>query len=193
MQNEKWTVGLAVFLVIAAAATLFIWIPNDIETGVVETFRRRVTIGDAMAPTMVAAALLVVSILMGVTAYFGGRQQKHAAKAGLDKQSFTFLLRLTIAVGLGLGLMVYTGPVIVDIINSFGGEIGTYRHLKAAFPYKYLGYVLGGFFMVFGLIRVVENRFSASAAWASIIAVLVLTILYDVPFENLLLPPNGDH
>ncbi|MDP7426160.1 MAG: hypothetical protein QF394_12185, partial [Rhodospirillales bacterium] len=61
------------------------------------------------------------------------------------------------------------------------------------FPYKYLGYVLGGFFMVFGLIRVVENRFSASAAWASIIAVLVLTILYDVPFENLLLPPNGDH
>ena len=88
--------------------------------------------------------------------------------------------------------MKYTGPIAVDLVNVVGGDLGTYRLLKAAFPYKYLGFLVGGFVMVFGFIRVVENRFSPSAALLSVLAVLVLILLYDVPFDNILLPPNGD-
>ena len=93
---------------------------------------------------------------------------------------------------LGLVLMVYTGPLVVEAISAFGGEVGTYRQLKAAFPYKYLGYTMGGFVMVLGVIRVVENKITHSAAWVAALAVLALVLLYDVPFDNLLLPPNGD-
>ena len=46
--------------------------------------------------------------------------------------------------------------------------------------------------MVFGVIRVVENKITHSAAWVAALAVLALVLLYDVPFDNLLLPPNGD-
>jgi hypothetical protein len=192
MKNERWTIGLAVFFIITSALTLFVWIPIDIETGVVETFRRRVNIGDAMAPTVVAAAILVVSILMGVMALIRPSPNL-MVKEGLDKQSFNFLSRMIIPLGLGLSLMLYAGPLVVDFINTMGGEISTYRQLKDTFPYKFVGYSLGGFVLVFGLVRLIENRSSLSAAWAAIIAVLLLTLLYEVPFDNLLLPPNGDY
>lgn len=192
MKNERWTIGLAVFFIITSALTLFVWIPIDIETGVVETFRRRVNIGDAMAPTVVAAAILVVSILMGIMALIRPSPNL-MVKEGLDKQSFNFLSRMIITLGLGLSLMLYAGPLVVDFINTMGGEISTYRQLKDTFPYKFIGYSLGGFVLVFGLVRLIENRSSLSAAWAAIIAVLLLTLLYEVPFDNLLLPPNGDY
>ncbi|MGY9001705.1 MAG: hypothetical protein ACKVIF_00790 [Rhodospirillales bacterium] len=149
-------------------------------------------IGDAMAPTVVAAAILVVSILMGIMALIRPSPNL-MVKEGLDKQSFNFLSRMIITLGLGLSLMLYAGPLVVDFINTMGGEISTYRQLKDTFPYKFVGYSLGGFVLVFGLVRLIENRSSLSAAWAAIIAVLLLTLLYEVPFDNLLLPPNGDY
>jgi hypothetical protein len=192
MQSERWTIGLALFFAGASLVTLFVWIPADIETGVIETFRRRTTIGDAMAPTLAAAAILVISVIMGISAVLRARRNGRPPESGPDRRGSAFLLLITVPMVLGLVLMVYTGPVVVEAINAFGGEIGTYRQLKAAFPYKYLGYLIGGFVMAFGMIRVVENKTSQSAAWVSAFAVLALILLYDLPFENILLPPNGD-
>ena len=191
MQKAPWTVGLAIFFSLASLLTLFVWIPLDIETGVVETFRRRVTIGDAMAPTIMAVAILVVSVVMGILAVFQPVENSSDVKEDLDKQSFVFLARLVIVVSIGLVLMVYLGPMVVDLINTLGGEIGSYRNLRATYPYKLIGYVFGGFVLIFGIISVVENRFSMNGALVSIIAVVVITMLYEVPFDNLLLPPNG--
>jgi len=191
MQKAPWTVGLAIFFILASLLTLFVWIPIDIETGVVETFRRRVTIGDAMAPTVAAAAILLVAIVMGILAVARPVENSSDVKEGLDKQSFVFLTRLVVVVSIGLVLMVYLGPMVVDLINTLGGEIGSYRNLRATYPYKLIGYVVGGFVLIFGIISTVENRFSMNGALASIIAVVVITMLYEVPFDNLLLPPNG--
>ena len=191
MQKAPWTVGLAIFFSLASLLTLFVWIPLDIETGVIETFRRRVTIGDAMAPTIMAVAILVVSVVMGILAVFQLAENSSDVKEDLDKQSFVFLARLVIVVSIGLVLMVYLGPMVVDLINTLGGEIGSYRNLRASYPYKLIGYVFGGFVLIFGIISVVENRFSMNGALVSIIAVVVITMLYEVPFDNLLLPPNG--
>ncbi len=191
MQKAPWTVGLAIFFSLASLLTLFVWIPLDIETGVIETFRRRVTIGDAMAPTIMAVAILVVSVVMGILAVFQPAENSSDVKEDLDKQSFVFLARLVIVVSIGLVLMVYLGPMVVDLINTLGGKIGSYRNLRASYPYKLIGYVFGGFVLIFGIISVVENRFSMNGALVSIIAVVVITMLYEVPFDNLLLPPNG--
>jgi len=192
MQKAPWTVGLAIFFIVASSLTLFIWIPLDIETGVIETFRRRVNIGDAMAPTVMAVAILVVSVFMGVMAIVRPGEKAGEDAEGLDKQSFLFLLRLMAVLVVGLILMVNLGPLGVDMVNTLGGEIGTYRNLRATYPYKIIGYVVGGFVLIFGIISAVENRFTLNAALISVAAVIVITFLYDVPFDNLLLPPNGD-
>ena len=192
MRKAPWTIGLAIFFIAASSLTLFVWIPLDIETGVIETFRRRVNIGDAMAPTVMAVAILAVSAIMGVMAIVRPSEKAGEAEEGLDKQSFLFLLRLMAVLIVGLAFMVYLGPLVVDIVNTLGGEIGTYRNLRATYPYKIIGYVVGGFVLIFGIISAVENRFTLNAALISIAAVIVITFLYDVPFDNLLLPPNGD-
>ena len=194
MKIFSWTLGLAVFLIIASIITLFIWIPNDIETGVIEIFRHRVTIGDAMAPTMVATGILIVSVFLGISAIISGARSSNAIQENvLDRQSFIFLFKMIMVITLGLTLMFYIGPLFVEISNVLTGEASSYRYLKASFPYKYIGYLVGGFILVFGIIRIIENKFSASAAWITILTVLLLMILYDVPFDNLLLPPNGDY
>ena len=193
MQQQKWTFGLAIFFIIASLISLLVWIPNDIETGVIERFRRQITIGDAMAPTMVAWGVLLVSIALLIDAILSSRAPRASENSVMDAQSFVFLFKLIIVIIIALLLMFYGGPLLVDFLNLVNGEGNNYRLLKGSPPYKYIGYILGGFVMVFGSIGVVENKFSANGAWLSIIAVTVLTLLYDVPFDNLLLPPNGDY
>jgi hypothetical protein len=194
MKIFSWTLGLAVFFIIASIFTLFIWIPNDIETGVIEIFRRRVTIGDAMAPTMVATGILIISVCLGIDAIVdGARSSNPIPEKVLDRESFIFLFKMTVVITLGLSLIFFTGPLCVELSNVLTGEADSYRYLKASFPYKYIGYLVGGFILVFGIISLIENRFSGSAAWITILTVLLLIILYDVPFNNLLLPPNADY
>ncbi|MAI11630.1 MAG: hypothetical protein CBD27_06110 [Rhodospirillaceae bacterium TMED167] len=192
MQSQRWTFGLALLFLTVSAVTLFAWIPNDVESGVIVTFRRRTAIGDAMAPTLTAYAILIVSCILALTSFRKGMTSGGPPEGGPDSYCYRFILRLAVPLVLGVVLMKYTGPIAVDLVNVVGGDLGTYRLLKAAFPYKYLGFLVGGFVMVFGFIRVVENRFSPSAALLSVLAVLVLILLYDVPFDNILLPPNGD-
>jgi hypothetical protein len=193
LQQQKWTFGLAIFFIIASLISLLVWIPNDIETGVIERFRRQITIGDAMAPTMVAWGVLFVSIALLIDAILSSRAPRASENSVMDAQSFVFLFKLTIVIIIALLLMFYGGPLLVDFLNLVNGESNNYRLLKGSPPYKYIGYILGGFVMVFGSIGVVENKFSTNGAWLPIIAVTVLTLLYDVPFDNLLLPPNGDY
>ena len=146
-----------------------------------------------MAPTMVAWGILLVSIGLFIDTVLKSLLHGVIEDKILDSQSFRFLLNMMVVIGISLFLMLYIGPLLVDFINLISGENNNYRLLKDNIPHKYIGYVLGGFIMVFGTIGVIENKFSANSVWVSIIAVAVLTFLYDVPFDNLLLPPNGDY
>jgi len=146
-----------------------------------------------MAPTMVAWAILLVSIALLIDTALRSRFQNVIENSIMDAQSFRFLLNMMTVIIISLLFMLYSGPLLVDFINLINGENDNYRLFKGSIPHKYFGYILGGFIMVFGSIGVVENKFSANGAWLSIIAVAVLTFLYDVPFDNLLLPPNGDY
>jgi len=193
LQKNKWTFGLAIFFIIASLISLFVWIPNDIETGVIERFRRQITIGDAMAPTMVAWGVLFVSIALLIDAILSSRAPRASENSVMDAQSFVFFFKLTFVIVIALLLMLYSGPLLVEFLNLMNGESNNYRLFKGSMPYKYIGYILGGFVLIFSSIGLVENKFSTNGAWLSVIAVAVLTFLYDVPFDNLLLPPNGDY
>ena len=79
----------------------------------------------------------------------------------------------------------------VKRLQALGADLPEYRLLIDTVPYKYIGFACGGFLMVFGLISWVEGRPSRKAAMIAIGAVIALIIVYDVPFDSLLLPPNG--
>ncbi|MDG2034578.1 MAG: hypothetical protein P8J29_11615 [Rhodospirillales bacterium] len=191
MPLDRWTFGLGLLFVVLSTITLVIWIPNDIEGGLIETFRTQKSIGDALGPTVVAVCALIASLLMAVTSFFS-RAKIPSDRPTPDLQSLSFEMRVAAVLIVPLVVMAYSGPLTVDAMNAMGYEIGSYRELRDTLPYKYIGFLVGGFMMIFGLIGVIENRLSTSASIVALAAVIVLIALYDVPFDNLLLPPNGD-
>lgn len=188
MRIDPRSLGIAAAIAAFALLTLGIWIPADVESGVVETFRRRTVIGDALAPTAVAIGMAGAAALLVVSEFLNPR----GSGATLDRHSLAFVARFAAVIAVGLASMTHTGPLVVDAINALGGAIGTYRELRDTVPYKYLGYLLGGTVLVGGAIAVVEQRLTRGGALAGIAAAAALTVLYDLPFDDLLLPPNGD-
>ncbi len=188
MRADPWSLGAAAAVAAVALATLGVWIPADIESGVVETFRRRTVIGDALAPTAAAVGMVAAAGLLAASEILRPRR----TAAPFDRHSILFVVRTAAAIIFGLALMRYTGPLAVDAVNAAGGDIGSYRTLRDTVPYKYLGYLLGGVVMAGGMIAVVEQRLTRGAAAVSVLATAILIILYDLPFDDLLLPPNGD-
>ena len=142
-----------------------------------------------MAPTAAAAGLLVAAMALGFTEYFRGGC---GTKAPLDRQSVIFIFRMGLVIAAGLVVMFHLGPVVVEAVNAISGEIGDYRQLRDTVPYKYLGYLTGGSILIAGMIAIIEQRLTIGIVITATVAAAGLTIFYDVPFEDLLLPPNGD-
>lgn len=154
------------------------WAPVDSETGLIERVRGRSSVGDALAPT-VAAALLGCSGLWLMLA--GGAGQR------LSRGNLGFLLLLGVCLAGSLALMRWGGPALVEAVTG-----QAYRPLRDTAPWKYLGFLLGGTCMITALIFLVERRFHWSRILIALGVSVFLAFLYDVPFEDLLLPPNGD-
>ena len=177
---------LAIIVVVFAALVLFAWIPFDVETGIVEKVRRRYAIGDALAPTVAAGMLLFSGVLL----YLNRRREGDTGQ--LSRGNLGFLVKLLGIIAVALLLMRFSGPLAVAIASALGYDVGAYRNLRDTVPWKYVGYFLGGVTLVAGLITLVERRFSWRAMLVGIAVVFLLTVVYDLPFEDLLLPPNGD-
>lgn len=193
MRSIHWNLALGLIFTAFALLTLLVWIPSDIETGIVEKVRRRVEVGDAMFPAVVATALLIVSSLLAITSAWGMRRDEHEDSDGrLTLANGRHLAWLILIVAISLALMVWTGPAVVAILNALGADLGSYRELRDTMPYKYLGFVLGGLFLVVGLITTIEGRPGLKAVMTAVGTVVALILLYDLPFDDLLLPPNGD-
>lgn len=171
---------LGTLCVIFAVVFAFLWIPFDIDSGIVETKRGKFVIGDSLAPALSATVFFVTGILL----LLGGKPEN---ATGITWQNFKFLGAILALVAIGLLVLRFAGPLITSLVSD-----ESYRTLRNTTPYKHIGFVLGGTFMVSGLISLVEARVSWRAVIIGIVASLGIILLYDVPFEDLLLPPNGD-
>ena len=67
-----------------------------------------------------------------------------------------------------------------------------YRSLIDTAPWNYTGFVLGGALMIFGFISIARHRMEWRDLGIALGAAIFIALLYDVPFDNLYLPPNGD-
>ncbi|MBC6408333.1 MAG: hypothetical protein GDA40_09600 [Rhodobacteraceae bacterium] len=165
-----------------AALVAFVWVPLDATTGLVEKIRNRLVIGDGLAPTVAAVFVGLGGALLALA------ERKSPQQGGIARRNLLFLgVALGIVVA-GVLVMRYAGPAAVALL---GGE-RDYRLLRDTTPWKHIGFVLGGVVIVGGLIAQIEGRFRPSHLWIGLAVVLMLILLYDLPFDDLLLPPNGD-
>ncbi|MCR9157868.1 MAG: hypothetical protein NXH80_11515 [Rhodobacteraceae bacterium] len=170
---------LGLFCILLALIALAVWVPLDTETGLVEKLRRGVRIGDAMLPVLALGFVSVGGVLAILV------PNEDAPKLLLA--NFSFLSRLMLIITMSLVAMRWVGPLVVD----FAGE-GDYRALRDTAPWKYLGFIVGGSMFVAGLMALVEGRISGRGLLIGLLSSVVLVVLYDLPFDDLLLPPNGD-
>lgn len=195
MRSRRWNIGIGLFFAIVGALVLFVWIPADVETGVIAKERRDIVIGDAMAPSMAAAGILVFSLALVAAALFGpppSEADDAEYATGLSGDNLRSVIWLSLIVLTSLASMTWAGTVVVQALQALGAGLPDYRLLRDTVPYKYIGFTVGGFLLVCGLIAWIEGRVRRRAVYTAIAAVAVLILLYDLPFDSLLLPPNGD-
>ena len=159
---------------------VLVWAPLDSGSGIAEKVRGRWAIGDALGPS-VAGVVLMVS---GARLLAGALRRGAAPTVRLSNLKFLAAF-LGIAV-LALAVMRLAGPLAAEL------TVGDYRPLRDEPPWKYIGFVGGGGLLVFGLISLVERRLSLARLALAFAVALALALACDLPFEDLLLPPNGD-
>lgn len=174
--SDQW---LGLFVLAFAILLLFVWIPLDIETGLVEKVRRRVLIGDALAPTVAGIVIALGATLTWL------KPDTHAPK--LTAANLKWIGALLIVFGLSLTVMRYLGPALGSLLVDEG-----YRPLRNTIPWKYLGYIVGGTIMVAGLSGLSQKRSTSRLVLIGVAAATAIALAYDLPFDDLLLPPNGD-
>jgi hypothetical protein len=143
-------------------------------------------IGDSLAPTLAAGFVLVGAALILLF------EKRDEAQFTMAAAQFVFFLKLVIVILVALSVMRHLGPILLNTYAAISGLDLEYRLLRDVIGIKHIGFLIGGMIMVGGMIAVVEGRLSRRALMIGLIWSLVLILVYDLPFEDLLLPPNGD-
>lgn len=176
---------LGLICIAVSLLLILVWIPLDTDTGIVEKVRRHVALGDALAPTFAGLFVLLGGLMLTL-------QAEPDASRAITGRNFGFLARLLLLLVVSTVLMRWSGPLCVAASNALTGEELSYRLLRDTAPWKYIGFVIGGMTLVAGLITLVRGRLTVRTIVIALATVAVLIALYDLPFDDLLLPPNGD-
>ena len=178
---SKYSFVLGLLCLALGLALAFVWIPLDTDTRIVERSRGKYVIGDGLAPTVSAVLLLISSVMLVFV------EARRPSSASLSRSNLLFIGSVILFTTLGVAIMRWVGPAIVELFTD-----GEYRLLRDTAPWKYLGFFLGGMCIVTGMISLVERCITTVAICVGIAAVVGIILIYDLPFEDLLLPPNGD-
>ena len=183
LSQNRLTGAVIVALCICALA---LWVPTDIDTGIIEMVRRRYQIGDMLGPVTALLIMLVGGIWLATS-----DQEKPVQ--GVSKATIMLLIYGGI-VALSLMLMRWAGPGAVALGELVGlVEPGTgYRPLRDTLPWKFVGFLLGGGLLVASLSSLADRQWSWRRLALGILIAFVLGAVFDLPFEDLILPPNGD-
>tara|TARA_R110002126_G_scaffold191205_1_gene339323 strand:+ start:4475 stop:5029 length:555 start_codon:yes stop_codon:yes gene_type:complete len=183
MRRNYTDLALGLGVLLLALLAIFAWIPNDSATAAIMKVRGRVSIGDAMAPIAAFVLVAVAGLLIAWKA------RKKEVTYYISRRNCAFIALLTSMFLVSILLMRWTGPVLVSL---FGPEDSTYRDLRDTMPWKLSGFVVGGTFLVSGLMSLMQRKPSWTSIFVGVLTVTFLIAVFDVPFPDLLLPPNGD-
>ena len=185
-EHSRSNLYLGLICVVAAVLLMAVWIPLDTKTGIVEKVRGRFVIGDALAPMVAACFILLGGVILVI------KERAVPDQQGIGRREVVFAASLLSITIVSFLVMRFAGPVLAELVNLFRETPVEYRLLRATPGWKHVGFALGGVMMVTGIISVVERRVSRRAVLTALFAVAVMIAVFDLPFEDLLLPPNGD-
>lgn len=185
-QNPNLIVAL--LCIVLGCIILFVWIPADVDTGLLEKVRSRTRLGDALAPSLAATILILAGLLLFVQSI------RIKGEIELSLNNIKYLILIFGLFMVAINIMHWSGTWAVELAKLMGflDQGSSYRILRDTAPWKYIGYITGGLVMLFSLISLMERKLSVKAMLIALIAVLTLIAIYDLPFDNILLPPNGD-
>lgn len=191
---DPWDIGFGVVVLVGSLLALFVWFPADIPTGFFFTNAiGREEPGDAFFPTMLAVLLVLLSAIQLVFAIFKRKPvDEDIPTPALKLRNFKFLFIFILISLAGFAIMYWLGPLTVSALNAVGIIDASYRQLTDTAPYKYIGYVVGGFSMTIALIAWTEGKVRPRSVLTVLITLVVAIIIFDVVLKNVLLPPNAD-
>ena len=64
--------------------------------------------------------------------------------------------------------------------------------MRNVWPLKYIGYLIGGTALLCGLSHFMDSGLTRKRALIFFTISVGIALFFDVPFEDILLPPNGD-
>jgi hypothetical protein len=108
MLSRKTELVLGAILLVLSLIVALAWIPLDSETGMIETFRRQTTMGDAFLPTVAA---VLMAFCAGVHLFMNFRQPDNLGTKypAIDGKGLAFLLQLTGITALSVALFYWGG------------------------------------------------------------------------------------
>ena len=183
MHRNRADLALGLGAVLLALLAIIAWVPHDSATGVVFKQRGRVSIGDAMAPMVGFAVVLVSGLMIAL------ESRSKAPGRYLLPGNLAFIAGLSVIFLVSVLLMRWTGPALVALLGPQGAA---YRDLRDTMPWKISGFVVGGSFLVTGLMALMQRRLCWWQIAIGLLATAALIAVFDLPFPDLLLPPNGD-
>ncbi len=190
--------GFGVAVLALCAIALFAWFPADIKGGFIErSLAGKPVPGDAFFPVLLAATLAALAAVQVLLALLRRGARAPGAGTGPDTGRLTaanlrFLAVFHLLVLAGIALMYWLGPATVAALKATGVLEVDYRQLSDTAPYKYLGYLAGGFLMTTGLIAFAEGRLRRRALLTVAVVLALTVLLFDVALNNVQLPPNAD-
>jgi len=182
-QRTDFLLG-ALFLILALV-TLFVWIPLDIDTGLVERVRRRNIIGDSLAP--VAAMVLIACAALALM-----RSSQNSPVLSEPRRTLMHFGFYVAVFAITLLVMRLLGPVLIMAVDMGTQTELSYRNLRNIRPLKYVGYVAGGTILLSALSHFMDQSVSLRRVFVFFAISLGIALFFDIPFEDILLPPNGD-
>jgi hypothetical protein len=191
---NPWDVGFGAVTLAGSLAALLFWFPHDIKGGFIETsLAGRLQPGDAFFPVLLASALLSLSVVqLFSVALTRTRQESDTAIGKLTPANLKFLFLFYAIVLTGLTVMYWLGPVTTALLKDMGIIDQSYRQLLDTPPYKYLGYIGGGFLMTAGLITWAEGKVRPHAILTVVIVLFLSVLIFGILLKNIQLPPNAD-
>ena len=191
---DPWEIGFGAVTLTSALLALLVWIPNDVVSGFIDTRPTgQAEPGDAFFPMLLAGTLLVLSAVQLLSAALNRTAPDAESGNGrIRPENLKFLIIFYAIVLGGLTIMYWLGPLTVKALQMTGIIDLTYRQLIDTRPYKYLGYLAGGFLLTVGLIWRAEGRLRRRAIVAVVIVLTASVLIFDVLLNNVQLPPNAD-
>lgn len=189
--RTPWNIGFGVVVLVAALFALLIWIPNDIRGGFIDINQiGKPEPGDAFFPIILASLIIILSMGQLAVALFSSKPQPESGRLTANNLKSLFLFYVIVMTG--LAIMYWLGPLVVDALRAASFFDSTYRQLIDTAPYKYLGFMAGGFLMTLGLIAWAEGTIRPRAIFSVVIVLGFLILVLDILLYNIQLPPNAD-